>query len=121
VSNEAEQQFTTIHKVDPQPVGGASPNRVAVDETAIQIDSDRFWLYAAVDPRTNEYLHIGVFFLSKTAIHVGVSPCSKRETPLDDALLLVDAGGHLATALSRTSLRFQITRHGNRNAIERVF
>jgi len=33
----------------------------------------------------------------------------------------VDAGGHLTAALSRTSLRFRITRHGNRNAVERVF
>jgi putative transposase len=40
---------------------------------------------------------------------------------VDDALVLVDAGGHLTPALSRTSLRFQVTRHGNRNAVERVF
>ena len=40
---------------------------------------------------------------------------------VDDALFLVDAGGHLTAALSRTSLRFQITRHGNRNAVEHIF
>jgi len=40
---------------------------------------------------------------------------------VDDALFLVDAGGHLTAALSRTSFRFQITRHGNWNAVELVF
>lgn len=39
--------------MDPQPADDASPNRVAVGETAIQIDSDRFWQYAAVNLRTN--------------------------------------------------------------------
>ena len=39
-------------KADRQPVGGASPNRVAVDETAIQINLDRYWLCTAVDPRS---------------------------------------------------------------------
>ena len=31
-----------IRKADLQPANGTSPNRVAVDETVIQIDSDRF-------------------------------------------------------------------------------
>jgi hypothetical protein len=50
-----------IQKADLQLSDGASPNRVAVIETAIQIGSDRFWLYAAVDPRTNEFLHVDAF------------------------------------------------------------
>ena len=43
---DVERSRTAIHnwiqKADLQPADGASPNRVAVDETAIQIDSDRF-------------------------------------------------------------------------------
>ena len=34
---------------------------------------------------------------------------------------LVDNVYHLEAALSRLGLRFQISRHGNRNAVERVF
>ena len=45
---------TTVHrwiqKADLQPTGGADPNHVAVDETVIQLNSERYWLYAAVDP-----------------------------------------------------------------------
>jgi putative transposase len=36
-------------------------------------------------------------------------------------VFLVDGAQHLHTALHRAGLRFQISRHGNRNAIERIF
>jgi len=110
-----------IQKADLQPADGASPNRVAVDETAIQIDSDRFWLYAAVNPRTNQFLHVDVFPVQNQQFTLVFLRDLKEKHHVDDALFLVDAGGHLTAALSRTSLRFQITRHGNRNAVERVF
>ncbi|PHQ46333.1 IS6 family transposase [Halorubrum sp. C3] len=110
-----------IQKADLQPADGASPNRVAVDETAIQIDSDRFWLYAAVDPRTNKFLHVDVFPVQNQQFTLVFLRDLREKHHVDDALFLVDAGGHLTAALSRTSLRFQITRHGNRNAVERVF
>ncbi len=50
-----------IQKTDLQPSNGPSLNRIAVNETAIQINSDRFWLYAAADLRTNEYLTLTYF------------------------------------------------------------
>jgi putative transposase len=40
---------------------------------------------------------------------------------VETAVFLVDGVKHLQTALQRASLRFQISRHGNRNAVERVF
>jgi putative transposase len=40
---------------------------------------------------------------------------------VDSAVFLVDGAHHLHTALSRVGLRFQVCRHGNRNAIERIF
>ena len=46
-----------VHKADLQPEPGRSPNHVAVDETVIQLGDQRYWLYAAVDPETNELLH----------------------------------------------------------------
>ena len=39
-----------VHKADLQPKTGRSPDHVAVDETAIQLDDEQYWLYAAVDP-----------------------------------------------------------------------
>ena len=36
-------------------------------------------------------------------------------------MFLVDHVHHLSAALNRAGLRFQTVRHGNRNAVERVF
>ena len=46
-----------IHKADLQPTSGKIPDHVAVDETVIQLNDDQYWLYAAVDPETNELLY----------------------------------------------------------------
>ena len=82
-----------IQKADLQPADGASPNRVAVDETAIQIDSDRFWLYAAVDPRTNEFLHVDVFPVQNKQFTLVFLRDLREKHHVDDAsfsLMLVD-------------------------------
>jgi transposase-like protein len=46
-----------VRKADLQPESGRYPDHVAVDETVIQLDDEQYWLYAAVDPETNELLH----------------------------------------------------------------
>src|SRR6056297_3169712 len=46
-----------VHKADLQPESGRCPDHVAVDETVIQLNDEQYWLYAAVDPDTNELLH----------------------------------------------------------------
>ena len=57
-----ERCRSTVHnwvqKADLQPTTGADPDHVAVDETVIQLNDERFWLYAAVDPETNRLLHV---------------------------------------------------------------
>ncbi len=47
-----------VQKAELQPEEGQQPDHVAVDETMIQIDDQRYWLYAAVDIDTNEFLHV---------------------------------------------------------------
>jgi len=46
-----------VHKADLQPEDSRSPDHVAVDETVIRLNDEHYWLYAAVDPETNELLH----------------------------------------------------------------
>ncbi len=46
-----------VHKADLQPESGRCPDHVAVDEIVIQLNGEQYWLYAAVDPETNELLH----------------------------------------------------------------
>jgi transposase-like protein len=46
-----------VHKAELQPESGRTPDHVAVDETVIRLNDERYWLYAAVDPDSNELLH----------------------------------------------------------------
>ena len=52
-----DRHRTTVQKwtkkADLKPEHGYSPNHVAIDETVIQLNDERWWLYAAVDPKTN--------------------------------------------------------------------
>ena len=50
-----------IQKADLQPTEGCDPNYVAVDETVIRVNDQRYWLFAAVDPDRNRLLHVRLF------------------------------------------------------------
>lgn len=110
-----------VQKADLQPASNASPDHVALDETVIRINGQQFWLYAAVDPDTNDILHARLFTTTTTALTQRFLRELREKHDVDDAVFLVDHAHHLATALQRIGLRFRPERHGNRNAIERVF
>ena len=116
---------TTVHnwiqKADLQPTGGQNPDHVAVDETVIQVNSQRFWLYAAVDPATNRLLHVALYPTRTTAITEMFLSELREKHLLDDAIFLVDGAPWLRAACHHLGLRFQHVTHGNRNSVERVF
>ena len=86
----------------------------------IQLDDERRWLYAAVDPETNQFLHVRLFATRTTQLTV-LFVCELRDQQhVDDATVLVDAAPHLTAVLDRLGRRFRIRRHGNRNSVERV-
>jgi putative transposase len=84
------------------------------------VNHDRRWLYAAVDPETNEFLHARLFSTRTTRLTVVFLRELQQIVPVTQATILVSNAHHLKTALSRLGLRFQMRRHGNRNAVERV-
>ncbi len=43
-----------VHKADLQPESGQCPDHVAVDEIVSQLNDEQYWLYAAVDPSSDE-------------------------------------------------------------------
>jgi putative transposase len=97
-----------------------SSDHIVFDETVIRINGQRFWLYAVVNQtRTNsayaalydDYDCIDTAFLQEL----------QQKHAVSDAMFLVDHARHLAAALRRAGLRFQTTRYGNRNAVERAF
>ena len=110
-----------VQKAELQPSGGNSPDHVALDETVIQLTDQRYWLYAAVDPETNEFLHVRLFPTRNTAVAeiFLAEVCEKHD--VDDVVFLVDSGPWLHAALRRRGLRFRYERHGDRNAVERPF
>jgi putative transposase len=110
-----------VHKADLQPDSGRSPDHVAIDETVIQINDKQFWLYAAVNPQNNHLLHVQLFHSTTTvATRMFLRELTEKHN-VEDSLFLVDGAKHLQTALRRSGLRFRVTKHGNRNSVERVF
>jgi transposase-like protein len=110
-----------VQKADIQPTDGAAPDHVAVDETVIQLNDDRFWLYAAVDPATNRLLHVRLYPTRTQALtEMSLAKLSEKHH-VADAVFLVDGAPWLQTACHRHGLRFYHVTHGNRNSVERVF
>lgn len=110
-----------VHKADLQPAPDTTPNQIAVDETVIRVNGHREWLYAAVDPKTNKLLHVRLFQTRTTERTLLFLRELQDRVPVEQATFLVDGAHFLKAALNRLGLRFQVCRHGNRNAVERVF
>jgi putative transposase len=110
-----------VQKADLQPESGKSPTQIALDETVIRITDQQFWLYAAADSQSNELLHVRLFATTTTALTEIFLRELRQKHDIESAVFLVDGATHLQTALHRAGLRFQIRRHGNRNAVERIF
>jgi putative transposase len=120
-----ERCRTTVHnwvqKADLQPLDGGNPDHVAVDETVIQLNDERFWLYAAVDTDTNRLLHIKLSPTRNQAITEMFLAELRDKHLVDDAIFLVDSAPWLQAALHRHGLDYRYEKHGNRNSVERVF
>ncbi|GGL65107.1 IS6 family transposase [Halocalculus aciditolerans] len=120
-----ERRRTTVHnwvqKAGLQPLNGASPDHVAVDETVIQLDDERFWLYTAVDPATNRLLHVKLAPTRNQAITEMFLAELRDKHLVDDAVSLVDSPLWMQAALHRRGFDYRYETHGNRNGIERIF
>ena len=110
-----------VHKADLQPESGRSPNHVAVDETVIQLNNQRYWLYAAVDPETNDFLHLKLYPTRTIVLTKQFLTELREKHRVSDAMFLVDGAPWLQAALFELNLRFQHETHRNRNSVERVF
>jgi transposase-like protein len=110
-----------VHKANLQPEDGRSPDHVAVDETVIRLNDDDYWLYAAVDPDTNEVLHTKLEpTTTKVLAHSFLTELNEKHD-VSDAVFLVDGSHSLQDACHRHGLDFKYEKRGNRNSVERVF
>jgi putative transposase len=110
-----------VHKADLQPEKGQNPDHVAVDETVIQLNDEQYWLYAAVNPETNELLHTKLEPTTNKVIAHAFFAELREKHDVDDAVFLIDGSHSLKDACSRHGHDFRYERHGNRNSVERVF
>jgi transposase-like protein len=121
VSRARSTVHNWVHKAELQPEAGRRPDHVAVDETVIRLNDEQYWLYAAVDPETNELLHTTLEPTTNKGIaHAFVAELREKHD-VDDAVFLIDGSHSLKDACRRHSLDFRYERHGNRNSVERVF
>ena len=120
-----ERSRTAVHnwvqKADLQPAAGESPDRVAVDQKAIRINDEQYWLYAAVDPETNRILHARLFPTYTIAITREFLTELTEKHAVEDAMFLIDDADDLIGGLRKEGLSYRVQQHGHRNAVERVF
>jgi putative transposase len=121
VSRSRSAVHDWVQKADIQPAGGERPDRVAVDQKAIRINDEQYWLYAAVDPETNRILHLRLFptYTIPIAREFLTELCEKHA--VSDAVFLVDNADDLIGGLRREGLSYRVELHGDRNSVERVF
>ncbi|WP_302081602.1 IS6 family transposase [Salinibaculum rarum] len=110
-----------VQKADLQPAGGESPDRVAVDQKAIRVNTEQYWLYAAVDPETNRILHSRLFPTYTIPIAREFLAELAEKHDVSDAVFLVDDADDLIGGLRREGYSYRVQQHGFRNAVERVF
>ena len=110
-----------VHKADLQPISTGSEDLLAVDEKLIRLHGQTFWLYGAVDPFTNEIRHVSLYPTATKQTTRWLLTELHRRYQLDNAEFLVDDADYLGSVLAEDGYRFQLIRHGNRNAIKRVF
>lgn len=116
---------STVHywvkKSDIEPRGGHQPEKIALDETVIKIDGEQHWLFAAVDPDSNDILHVGLYTTRTTvATKMFLNELQKKHD-IEDAEFFVDGAPWLHAGLFELGVHFRHETHGDRNPVERVF
>ena len=110
-----------VHKAELQPISTVTEDQIAVDEKMIRLHGDEYWLYGAVDPVTNEIIHVSLFSSTTKQTTRWFLTELHRRCRLGDPEFLVDGASYLGSVLDEDGYRFQVISNGNRNAIERVF
>ena len=86
----------------------------------IRLNDEQYWLYAAVDPETNELLYTKLEpTIMKVLAHSFLTELDEKDDVFD-AVFLVDRSHPLQDACQRHGFDFRYEKHGNRNAVERI-
>jgi len=119
------RSISTIHnwvqKSDLEPESGRDPDKIALDETVVKVNGERFRLYAAVEPETNVILHIKLYSArNKVVTEMFLRELAEKHD-VDDAEFLVDGAPWLQAGLFELGIHFRHETFGERNPVERIF
>ena len=96
-----------VHKADLQPISTVSEDQLAVDEKMIRLHGQKFWLYGAVDPQTNEILHVSLYpTANKQTTRWFLTELHLRYQ-LDNVEFFVDDADYLGPVLAEDGYQFQ--------------
>ena len=121
VSRARSTVHNWVQKSDLEPEAGRDPDTIALDETVVKVDGERFWLYAAVEPETNVILHVSLYS-TRTIVTTKLflrDLAEKHE--VGDAEFLVDGAPWLQAGLFELGMHFRHETFGERNPVERIF
>jgi transposase-like protein len=110
-----------VHKDDLQPGADRCTDHIAVDKTVIRLNNEKYWLYAAVDPETNELLHTKLITTKKEVLAYSFLTELSEKHDVSDAVFLVDVSHSLQHACHRHGFDCSHEKHGNRNTVKNVF
>lgn len=121
VNRSYQAIFQWVHRIaysgcDPP---SAQPRRVAVDETAVKLNGELSWLYAAIYVDSKLILNAAVFDRRGTDSAAAFLRELDEKDDLSDAVFLVDSYSYL-TALARIGLSGRLD-YVDRNKIEKWF
>lgn len=93
---------------------------IAVDETVVKLGTDRWYLWAAVDVRTWEVLHVALTQGQSGADAIGVLQGALQACS-NDPLVLADRAPWYEVACNRLGLDLRQETFGERNPVEQWF
>ena len=89
-----------MHETTLHPATDAEPNYIAVDETVIQVDDQRHWLYATVDLDSHPLLHVRLFDTRTNRLTIAFLRERAEKHDLIHTTILVDDAHHRQAALN---------------------
>ena len=120
-----ERARSTVHnwvqKADLEPEAGRDPDMIALDETVVKIEEERFCVYCAVDANDNEIQHLKLYPTRNLALTKMFLRELNEKHQIEDAEFLVDGAPWLQAGLHELGMHFRHETFGERNPVERIF
>ena len=93
-----------VHNAELQPISTVTADQIAGDETMIRVTGHEQWLCGAVDPSTNEIIHVSRFPATTKQTTRWFLAELHRRCQLDDPVFLVDGASYLGLSSTKMDI-----------------